>query len=80
VTELTGPSGLVGGAVGLFSCVSCTLPVAAAVVSGLVGGTVGAVGTATGTWSYDLSTLAYVVSVGLLAWRPSFATFARGRE
>jgi hypothetical protein len=80
VTELTGPSGLVGGAVGLFSCVSCTLPVAAAVVSGLVGGTVGAVGTATGTWSYDLSTLAYVVSVGLLAWRPSFATFSRGRE
>jgi hypothetical protein len=68
VVDVAG-SGLLGGAVGLLSCVSCTLPLAAAVVSGLVGGTVGLA--ATGTWSYDLSTLAFVVSVGLLAWRPS---------
>jgi hypothetical protein len=65
-------SGLVGGAVGLFSCVSCTLPLAAAVVSTVVGGTVGLA--ATSTWSYDLSTLAFVVSVGLLAWRPSIGS------
>jgi hypothetical protein len=66
-------SGLLGGAVGLFSCVSCTLPLAAALVSGLVGGTVGltATTTAVGAWSYDLSTLAYVLAVGLLAWRPT---------
>jgi hypothetical protein len=68
VADVAG-SGVVGGAVGLLSCVSCTLPLAAALVSGLVGGTVGL--TATGTWSYDLSTLAFVVSVGLLAWRPT---------
>lgn len=66
-------TGLVGGAVGLLSCVSCTLPLAAAVFSGLVGGTVGLTAAA-GTWSYDLSTLAFVVSVGLLAWRPTVGT------
>ncbi|WP_372912467.1 hypothetical protein [Salinigranum sp.] len=71
-------AGVVGGAVGFFSCVSCTLPVAAAVLSGLVGGSVGVVGATTGAWSYDLSTLAYVVSVGLLTWRPAW-TGGRGR-
>jgi hypothetical protein len=71
VADVAG-SGLVGGAVGLLSCVSCTLPVAAAALSGLVGGSVGltAAATATAPLAYDLSTLAYVVSVGLLAWRP----------
>jgi hypothetical protein len=75
-------SGLVGGAVGLFSCVSCTLPLAAALVSGLVGGTVGLTAAGVGTWSYDLSTLAYVLAVGLLAWRPTVSAdglWPRGR-
>ena len=63
-------SGLFGGVVGLLSCVSCTLPVAAAVLSGLLGGTIGLTA-ASNPLAYDLSTLAYVVSVGLLAWRPS---------
>jgi hypothetical protein len=75
VAEAAG-SGVVGGAVGLLSCVSCTLPVAAALLSGVVGGTVGL--TATSAWSYDLSTLAYVVSVGLLAWRPTVAEVVAG--
>jgi hypothetical protein len=60
--------------------VSCTLPVAAAALSGLLGGTVGVVGVTAGAWSYDLSTLAYVVSVGLLAWRPAVGAGARGRD
>ena len=63
-------SGIVGGAVGLLSCVSCALPVAAALLSGLLGGSIGLT-VATNPLSYDLSTLAYVVSVGLLTWRPS---------
>jgi hypothetical protein len=63
-------SGLLGGAVGLLSCVSCTLPVAAAVLSGLLGGGLGLT-VASNPLAYDLSTLAYVVSVGLLTWRPS---------
>lgn len=57
------------GLVGLFSCVSCTLPVAAALVSGLVGGSVGLTA-ATAPWSYDLSTLSFVLAVTLLWWRP----------
>jgi hypothetical protein len=73
-------AGVVGGAIGFFSCVSCTLPVAAAALSGLLGGTVGVVGVTAGAWSYDLSTLAYVVSVGLLAWRPAVGAGARGRD
>lgn len=55
---------VVGGVVGLASCVGCTLPVAASVVGALVGGTV-ALGTT--SWAYDLSTLAYVVAVALLS-------------
>jgi hypothetical protein len=51
----------------LVSCVSCTLPVLAALVSGVAGGSVTAVATG---FSYDLSTLVFVASVGLLYWRP----------
>jgi hypothetical protein len=56
--------GVLGGAVGLVSCVGCTVPVAAGVVGAVVGGGV-AVGAT--TWAYDLSTVAYVVAVALLS-------------
>lgn len=56
-----------GGLLGLVSCVSCTLPVLAALLSGVAGGSVTAVATG---FSYDLSTLVFVASVGLLYWRP----------
>lgn len=62
---------LVGGLVGVFTCVSCTLPVVAAVVSSLAGGAV-AVGTASAL-SYDAATAVFVLAVGLLAWRPDAA-------
>lgn len=55
---------VVGGAVGLVSCVGCTLPVAAGLVGAVIGGTV-AMGTT--TWAYDLSTVAYVAAVVLLS-------------
>jgi hypothetical protein len=55
---------VVGGAVGLVSCVGCTLPVAAGLVGAVVGGTA-AVGAT--TWAYDLSTVAYVLAVVLLS-------------
>ncbi|MFC6989965.1 ABC transporter ATP-binding protein [Haloplanus sp. GCM10025708] len=64
------------GVVGLVSCVSCTAPIATSLVAGVVGGA-GAVGSAVYAWSYDLSTLVFVVSVALLYWRP---TFGDGRE
>ncbi|MDH5018980.1 DUF7546 family protein [Halobacterium rubrum] len=68
---------LAGGFVGLFSCVSCTLPLLAAVVSSLAGGAV-AFGTASAL-SYDLSTAVFVLAVALLAWRPDAALLGRLR-
>lgn len=68
------PTGIIAGA---FSCVSCTLPVFAAVVSSLAGGAV-AIGTAT-AWSYDLSTAVFLLAVALLVWRPDAAAIGRLR-
>jgi hypothetical protein len=68
---------LAGGFVGLFSCVSCTLPLLAAVVSSLAGGAV-AFGSASAL-SYDLSTAVFVLAVALLAWRPDAALLRRLR-
>lgn len=62
---LTGRA-LLGGVVGVASCASCALPVGAAILTGTLGG----VGMATAaSVSYDLSTAAYLVAVGLLAWQ-----------
>lgn len=59
------------GVVGLFSCISCTWPVVAAVLSGVFGSTSGVAAVAT-NGAYDLSTLVFVSAVALLYWRPSF--------
>jgi hypothetical protein len=72
VTLLDAAAGLLGGALGLFSCVSCTLPVIAGVLSGFVGGT-SAVAAAAYGQSYALSTAVFVLTVGLLLWRPTVA-------
>jgi hypothetical protein len=72
VTVLDATGGVLGGVLGLFSCVSCTLPVVAGVLSGFVGGA-GAVATAAYAQSYLLSTVVFVVTVGFLVWRPSVA-------
>lgn len=73
VTVLDAASGLVGGLVGLFSCVGCTLPVVAGVVGGLVGGSTALAATAYGQ-SYALSTVAFVLAVALLYWRPALGS------
>lgn len=70
-TVVDAASSVVGGVLGLFSCVSCTLPVIAGVLSGFVGGT-GAVAAAS-SQSYGLSTVVFVVTVVLLVWRPTIA-------
>jgi hypothetical protein len=59
----------ISGVLGLFSCVSCTWPVLASVVSGVAGGS-SAVASAALSGSYGISTLIFVVTVGLLYWRP----------
>lgn len=58
-----------GGLLGLFSCVSCTLPILASLASGFLGGT-GALVAAATAQSYGLSTVVFVLTVGLLVWRP----------
>ena len=59
----------VTGLLGLLSCVSCTWPILASVVTG-VAGTGTALAGAVYAQSYGLSTLVFVVTVGLLYWRP----------
>jgi hypothetical protein len=72
VLDAASPSGILAGAL---SCVSCTLPVLAAVVSSLAGGAV-AFGAAA-AWSYDLSTAVFLLAVAFLVWRPDAALLAR---
>ena len=65
VTVVDASGGLAGGVVGLFSCVSCVLPIVASVVGGAIGagGTLYQIALAQ---SYGLSTLVFLTSVGLL--------------
>ena len=74
-----GGGGLMAGVLGLFSCVSCTLPVIAGVVGGFVGGASFLVSAAYGQ-SYALSTAVFVVTVVLLVWRPTAADVSRVRS
>jgi len=77
-TALDASSALAGGVVGVFSCVSCSFPIVAGVVTG-VAGSGGALAAAAGEWGYVLSTAVFVVTVGLLYWRPSLGTVRRWR-
>jgi len=79
VTVREASGALVGGVLGLFSCVSCSLPIVAALVSGLAGGG-GAAATAAYSNSYTLSTVVFAVTVALLAWRPSVGDLRRLRN
>jgi len=65
-TARTGVAGLLG----LLSCVSCTWPVVATLAAGLFG-SVSTVVVVAESQPYALSTVVFVSSVLLLAWRPS---------
>lgn len=65
-----------GGLLGLFSCVSCTLPVVASVLGGFVGGA-GALTAAASSLTYGAGTVVFVVTVLLLAWRPGLGWLRR---
>lgn len=71
VTVLDASGSAIAGVVGLFSCVSCTWPILAAVASSLLGGA-GILGATALDVSYDLSTAVFVLTVALLYWRPGF--------
>lgn len=64
----TAKSGL-AGLVGLFSCVSCSWPLAAMVFTGVFGSASTAVAVAQNE-PYGLSSVVFVASVALLVWRP----------
>jgi uncharacterized membrane protein YjjP (DUF1212 family) len=68
-TVVDASSAGIAGLLGLLSCVSCTWPVIASVVAAVAGGGSALAATALGV-SYDLSTLVFLVTVGLLYWRP----------
>jgi hypothetical protein len=72
VLDATGDGALRSGAAGLlalFSCVSCSLPVLAGVAT-LAFGAGSALVVTTASLSYDLSTLVFLATVGLLYWQP----------
>lgn len=68
VTVLDAANAAAPGVLGVFACISCTWPLLASLVGGI--GTSGAMATAVYAQAYELSTLAFVVTVGLLYWRP----------
>ncbi|WP_135828012.1 DUF7546 family protein [Halorussus halobius] len=69
-TVLDAAGSALSGIVGLLSCVSCSWPVLASLLTGFAGaGT--AVATAATEWTYALSTAVFVLTVGLLVWRPT---------
>lgn len=76
-TILDAAGSAVAGLVGLFSCVSCTWPVAASLLTGVLGGTAGVAAGGVYSLTYDLSTVVFVVSIGLLYWRPTPGSLRR---
>lgn len=55
------------GVLGLVTCVGCTVPVLVPLV-GLLGGPATGLTTTAYAWSYDIGTLVFAVTVGLLVW------------
>jgi hypothetical protein len=68
-TVIDAAAAAVSGVVGLFSCVSCSWPILASLLSGALGGS-SAVVAATFDFSYDISTAVFLLTVALLYWRP----------
>jgi len=75
VTVLETVGSLWAGAVGLFSCVSCTWPVLGTVLAGAFGSSAAVVVFASQE-PYAASTLVFLSAVALLLWRP----FGRGSQ
>jgi hypothetical protein len=64
-----GLGGALPGLLGLLSCVSCSWPILASVATGALGAGSGVAGAALAV-PYDVSTAVYLLTVGLLYWRP----------
>lgn len=70
VTVVDAAGAAISGVLGLLSCVSCSWPILAAIVTGVAGGS-SAVAAQAYQQSLPLSTAVFVLTVGLLYWRPS---------
>lgn len=77
-TAIEAKGTVAGGLLGLFSCVSCTVPVVASLFTGVVGGA--AVTTAVQTQTYGLGTVVFLLTVFLLLYRPGFDRLRRLRS
>jgi len=55
------------GALGLVTCVGCTVPVLTPLV-GVLGGPAAGLTTTAYAWSYDIGTIIFLLTVGLLSW------------
>ena len=75
-TAVEAEHAVAGGVLGLFSCVSCTLPVLASLLGGFVGGA-GALTAAASSLTYGLGTVVFVVTVLLLTYRPGLGWVRR---
>ena len=78
-TVIDAASAAVSGVVGLFSCLSCSWPIVASLLTGVFGGGSAVVAT-TFDLSYDISTVVFLVTVGLLYWRPLVVGSLDGRQ
>lgn len=65
VLDLT--RGVLGGVLGLVTCVGCTVPILVP-LAGVLGGPAAGLTTTAYEWSYDLGTLVFVLTLGLLYW------------
>lgn len=73
-TALEAKSAVAGGVLGMFSCVSCTLPVLASLIGGVLGGGTALLAAASAQ-TYALGTVAFLLTVGLLTYRPGLERF-----
>jgi len=73
VTLLDAAGSAIAGVIGLFSCVSCTWPILAAIGSAVIGGA-GLLSATALDASYGFSTAVFVVTVALLYWRPGIGS------
>ena len=78
-TVIDAAGAAVSGVVGLFSCLSCSWPIVMSLLTGVFGGGSAIVAT-TFDLSYDISTAVFLVTVGLLYWRPLVAGNLGGRR
>jgi len=68
------------GIVGIFSCISCTMPLVAAVFTGAVGASSGALLSTVAPVAYEGGIVLFVVTVALLYWRPTLGNGSESSE